>query len=74
MGVRGLISVNLGVLDLKKFENHWARVWMVKTDSDNLSGGFLKRLTSCHNTDSMGVSSTLLLLALSLCVFMVGDW
>ena len=29
MGVRGLISVNLGVLDMKKFDNHWAMSWPV---------------------------------------------
>ena len=26
MGVRGLICVNLGVLDMKKFENHCSRL------------------------------------------------
>ena len=25
MGVRGLICVSLGVLEVKKFENHWFR-------------------------------------------------
>ena len=27
MGVRGLISVNLGVLGMKKFENPWVKVF-----------------------------------------------
>ena len=26
MGVRGLNSVNLGVLDMKKFGNHWPKL------------------------------------------------
>ena len=29
IGVRGLICVSLGVLDVKKFENHWATLWPI---------------------------------------------
>lgn len=28
MGVHGQTHMNLGILDMKKFENHWAKQWI----------------------------------------------
>ena len=40
MGVRGLISVNVGVLDMKRFENHWCRATIQLLRRTSLHSGF----------------------------------